>query len=1481
MLPFADDPVLQDGPVPQAPGPQLSFEGLGNADNQAVLGFTLFPPDTVGDVGPNHYVQWINLVLAVWDKSGNLLYGPVAGNTLWQGFGGPCETNNDGDVLVVYDQLADRWVLSQFALAADGHQCIAVSQTPDPLGAYHLYDYVVSPGGLNDYPKIGVWPDGYYVTINEFVGFGFNGSAALAFDRESMLQGLPAAMVRFELNDPAGQDQFFALQPAHMEGRTPPPPGTPNFIVQAFDDEVASANPDATQDSYKIWAFSPDWTDPGASTFTGPVTVPTAEFATGLCESNREECVPQPDTDQQLEALSQFTMYRLVYRNFGDHDALVGNHTVAVDDGGRAGVRWVEMRDLTTMPVVHNTGTFAPDDGNYRWMGSANMDASGNLAVGYSVSGPDTFPSIRYAARLADDPPGVLGFGEGELHTGTASQTAAGRWGDYSALSIDETDDCTFWYTTEYFSAEDPTNWRTRIATFSLPTCNASGIGRITGTVVDQDGAPIAGATIRAGAFTTVTADDGTYRLTVVEGTYDVTASKFGYGVATISDVEVVDGQEVVVDFTLEEAETVAVRGFVYDGGAAGWPLYAEVLFTAQGSQPIKIFTDPETGYYSAELYAGAEYTVRVTSLVPGYVAETRPIVPGPGDTTANFALEVNLGTCEAPGYELEIEPLLSENFDGGIPVDWSTEEESVGCTNGNPGWNTVDPAARGNLTGGEGLFAIADSDACGPGSTMDARLISEPLDLSEFGANQGLQIEFNQDFFSLPGSTAMVDVWNGTEWVTIDTQTQDARGPATRTVGTSAANGQAEAKFRFRFTTNGWHWWWQVDDVNVERTSCEFTRGGLVFGNVYDENTSEAVNGATVSVLGGDTVVTTATPDDANIDDGFYITFASGASTITATAPNYGEVTSFVIPQINGAKRKDFVLPAGLLTVDPAEVFARVTVGESSQEQLALINSGGAPASFQIIELDAPPMARPFGPFGETGRRSSPKRLHEMDASNVRIPFVPPQVPVLAAGNVARSFATGLPGGWGIGYDLNQDKLWIGNLVGLGGDDQLYGFLPDGTPTGEVIDTTSYGNVFAADIAYDIREGLLWQVNVGGDNCIHAVDPVAQAVTGRTICPAFGTSQRGLAYDPVTDTFYTGSWNDGSLVQFDKSGTILRSMNVGLDVAGLAYNPTSGHLFVLTNSAPPQLDVYVVDTATDFTILGGFELLDGGVPAFSDFEQAGLELDCEGNLYAVNQARGEVIIADSGESAPCITELAWLDVMPTEGVVPANSSTNVTLSFLSQGLVPGQRTGQLLINTDTPYAVPSVPVFLTIAFRDVSAEFYADPFIHALSGAGITAGCGAGNFCPQEGITRANLAVWLLRAKFGADYDPPQATGLVFDDVSPESYAADWIEALAAEGISAGCGGNNFCPNQVVKRRDMAVLILRTLEGAGYMPPPAEGIFNDVPDDPFRPWIEELYRRDITSGCGGNNFCPEDDTLRAEMAVFVVRAFNLPIFFP
>jgi hypothetical protein len=443
---------------PAMPTPSINFEGMSVGDNP----FPLEPPDTEGDVGPNNYVQWVNIVLSIYDKAGHRLLGPVPGNTPWAGFGGPCEFDNDGDPIVLYDPLADRWVLTQLALPyypyGPFYQCFAVSQTPDPTAGYYRYEFLISNTLLNDYPKFGVWPDAYYGSFNLFDAFGYDiGAGAAAFDRAQMLSGQQAYFQMYILPDEG------TLLPADLDGATPPPPGAPGVFTSLADSAL------------HFFTLHVDW-DHHRSTLVGPTIVGTDPFNPLCPDLYSYACIPQPNTTDRLDGLGDRLMYRAAYRNFGDHESLLLTHAVDLGTSDvHAGLRWYEIRNPVANPTIYQQGTYAPDADN-RWLGSIAMDQAGDIALGYSVSSSTVYPSIRYTGRLPSDPPGTLPQGEALVIAGSGSEVGYGedRWGDYSMMAVDPSDDCTFWYTQEYVQTTGPSNWQTRFAAFRFPSCVGS-----------------------------------------------------------------------------------------------------------------------------------------------------------------------------------------------------------------------------------------------------------------------------------------------------------------------------------------------------------------------------------------------------------------------------------------------------------------------------------------------------------------------------------------------------------------------------------------------------------------------------------------------------------------------------------------------------------------------------------------------------------------------------------------------------------------------------------------------------------------------------------------------------------------------------------------------------------------------------------------------------------------------------------------------
>ena len=436
------DPVLQNYNSGERSNPIMgeNHDGVSNLSGVA-------PPDTDGDVGPNHYFQMVNLAFAIWDKSGNLLYGPADNITLWDGFTGPWSGTNDGDPIVLYDEYADRWIASQFSLpnypSGPYYELVAVSETGDPTGAWYRYAFQFT--NMPDYPKFGIWSDGYYFTINQFAnGSSWAGAGVCVLDRDAMLAGDPdAEMIFFNMGTSYG-----SLLPGDCDGATLPPAGTSNYFAEL------------NTNSLRIFEADIDWNNTNNSSVTVAQNITTEPYSYSNITIN------QPGTSTTLMSITDRLMYRLQYRNFGSYQVMLTNHTVNADGNGQAGVRWYELRNYGSGWSIHQQGTYAPDDGENRWMASIAMNGDGDIALGYSVSSATTYPSIRFAGQNSESSgTGILDIAETSIFEGSASQTGINRWGDYSMMSVDPSDDQTFWFTTEYSSGG--WSWRSRIASFS------------------------------------------------------------------------------------------------------------------------------------------------------------------------------------------------------------------------------------------------------------------------------------------------------------------------------------------------------------------------------------------------------------------------------------------------------------------------------------------------------------------------------------------------------------------------------------------------------------------------------------------------------------------------------------------------------------------------------------------------------------------------------------------------------------------------------------------------------------------------------------------------------------------------------------------------------------------------------------------------------------------------------------------------------
>jgi hypothetical protein len=505
VKPYRADGALQPfSPAPSIPAPSLTFEGLSNLDNFKLYGFRVNPPDPDGEVGRNHYVELINLVFAVYDKQGNRLTGPTKIGDLWTGFAIPDCTDPSGDPVVLYDQLEDRWLLSQFTTSGLSDptkpfwNCVAISTTGDPTGTYFRYAFITSNPGTNsaffpDYPKYGVWKKSYVLTSRDFGSQGEYGISVYALEKNKMINGDPNARAVHFFLDSAVVPLYLigdGLLPADVDGTRQPKEDAPVPIVGTQDNNASYGAP---FDALNIWELSIKWKANPEASIVLKTQLPVASFDSIYpCAPGSRDCLPQPgitNPDQYLDILSyrQRPTFRLAYRNFGTYESLVTNQSVEALPN-LAGARWYEIRRTGGSYSLYQQGTYAPNDGVHRWMGSIAQDKNGNMALGFSVvNGSNVFPGIRYTGRLAGDPLGQMTLGEGTIINGAGVQTTTNsRWGDYTDLTVDPTDDCTFWYVNEYYQVSGlplplpppplpppgtTAPWQTRIGSFKLPGC--------------------------------------------------------------------------------------------------------------------------------------------------------------------------------------------------------------------------------------------------------------------------------------------------------------------------------------------------------------------------------------------------------------------------------------------------------------------------------------------------------------------------------------------------------------------------------------------------------------------------------------------------------------------------------------------------------------------------------------------------------------------------------------------------------------------------------------------------------------------------------------------------------------------------------------------------------------------------------------------------------------------------------------------------
>ena len=855
-VPFQGDPLvaLQQA-VPAGSGVLAFTTPVVNLNGQGFTGAV--PPDPTGAVGSDYYIQMVNgtsgASFVIYNKvTAAIVAGPTALDSLGSG---SC-ANGLGDPIVAYDELADRWVLSE--LSNSGNRvCVYVSRVSGNPLTGGWFAYQISAPGLPDYPKLGVWPNAYFVSSNEST------PAVYAMDRNAMLAGLPITVQRFTAPRLNGFG-FQALTPVDADGDLAPPAGTPGYFMRHRDDEAhAPGHNDPVHDFLEIWEFRADFVTPANSSFSG-FSVQVAEFDSAICGLVSGSCIQQPG-GADLDPLREVIMYRAAYRNFGDHEALIGNYTVDANGADRAGVRWFELRRTGADSwTLFQEGTWSPDT-NSRWMGGIAMDKQGNVALGYSLSSTSEFPDVRYTGRLADDPPGVMTQPETTAANGTGSHTS-NRWGDYSTMTVDPADDCTFWETNEYALSNG--TWTTRIAAYHFDSCliapSVCGDGVQEGVeacddanVSDGDGCS-SECEIEAGYVCTVAVAPGRDRDVVVDGSFEGGAPSEAW-----TETSTLGGTPLCDPACEEPPANLASDG-------QWWARFGGVATPAQASLEqvvtIPIGADeltfelsmPSCGTGNDFLRVtidGAEvYLVSPCIVLPGYFLQQVGIADfdDGGSHTLRFEASTGNGSgitiflvddvqlvdadppgipslCKAQCDGFDFGP--EENGDltgwtvfhtGALALDWSTTDAGQ-CWSGD-----LAPPPAGNVTGGDGEAACVDSNAAGPGPVQS--YLCSPL--IDFGDAVSPEVEFKYNYQMrsaadaddglavLIGSAAPSPATIGgyaSIFSTANNHGGFAQLPgATATV--PVANAQAYLCWRYGGNDD---WYAEVDDVRIVAQTC------------------------------------------------------------------------------------------------------------------------------------------------------------------------------------------------------------------------------------------------------------------------------------------------------------------------------------------------------------------------------------------------------------------------------------------------------------------------------------------------------------------------------------------------------------------------------------------------------------------------------------------------------------------------------------
>ncbi len=1017
------DGAMQNASKKEAQGaiinPVTNFDGINNSKNKRGR-FT--PPDPAGDVGPNHYVQAVNCMLQIFSKTGTSIYGPVETSTIWSGFDGiwnndldnKNHVHNDGDAIIMYDENADRWIISQFAVDCGTfpnyteYELVAVSQTADPTGAYYRYAFKFDH--MPDYPKMGVWSDGYYLAVNRFNTNSSSspaiGAGMAVLERDKMLAGDPLARMIYAKTETLGGSgsglgsDCFSMLPGDCDG-TFAPAGTPNYFTYINDDSWGG------KDELRIWSLKPDWTA-GTAIASFVTALPVAAFATYSTYA-----ISQKDVTLKLDDLSDRLMHRLQYRNMGTYESMVTCHTV--NSGSNiAGVRWYEMRKSGASWTLYQQGTYAFADSKSRWLGSIAMNGNGDIALGYTLSGTNDFPSIYITGRKATDAPGTMTVAESPIVVGAASMTGADRWGDYAMMSVDPVDNKTFWHTNQYvgtYGGSYP--WSTRIASFvfsntpivaTLPATNITGTSSTFNGTVNPNGLAtdyyFKWGTSASYGNVTPTLSAGTVSTVVpvyadiaglTPGTlyhYSVVASNSD-GTAIGADLTIIGGQaEVTTTGITNITATTATGGgnVTANGGSTVtrgvcWSISANPTITdaiTTDGTGIGIYTSSITVLLPATIYHVRAYVTNAAGTAYGSdVTFTSGSLNTPAATDATTVTSngftANWSAVDgANSYDLDVSLYPTFSIGGGNST--LTEGFNSGFT-APAGWTFTN---IGGTYTSAGNFGVAS-----PSLKMDATgdAVETPM-----LASAATQLSFWCKGQSVnTSSSLLIEGFNGSSWVTIDTYSPLPIVATTKTYNSSSTPALHANMVKFRLSYSKSTGNLALDDVSIISggTVPSFVGGyeslsvsgisqsvtGLAASVPYyyrvraksGSNSSGSSNVIKVSTTGGGTTpaiyVTPATltaftyvpgsgPSASNTYNlsGINLTGAPGIISITGSA-NYEVSTD------NNAFSGNLTVPYATATLAASPVFVRLKAGLSAgiYNNEIIANAGGGATTINV----------------------------------------------------------------------------------------------------------------------------------------------------------------------------------------------------------------------------------------------------------------------------------------------------------------------------------------------------------------------------------------------------------------------------------------------------------------------------------------------------------------------------------------------------